>query len=148
MQYIEHFSYIGYNFLYLIMIIRRSIMSIKNKKHLLCLFALIILSLYTPLSYINAEKHVSFKITLPKDEILMIPSGIQHIPSGYSFKKYLFTHKPMIKHIRFLLNSILIIEWFICTLFIRVIINKRKLIQERCVVKFHGSKYKFFILSF
>jgi len=123
-------------------------MRLRDKKHTLCLFILIMLYLFTPLSYINSKKIVSFKATFPNEEMLMIPSGIQHLSSAYSSKKPFFTLKPVPKHIHFILNTLLIIECFIFTLFIRAIINKCKLIHEHCVVKFHGSKYKSFLPSF
>lgn len=124
-------------------------MFLRDKKHMVFLFILIImLFLYTPLSYINAEKHVSFKTTFPKEEMFILQSMVQHFSSEYSSKKHLFTLKPVLKHIRFLLNSVLIIECFICAIFIRSAINKRRLIYEHCIVRFHGSKYKSLPLSF
>ncbi len=119
-----------------------------NKKHILCLIIFIVISLYSPLSYINLKAYSSFKINLPKEELLMIPSGIQQLPSGYNSKKPFFLLKPMLRHMDLILNTIFILACYICLLFIRAIINKRRLIHELCVVKLHGSKYKSPVLSF
>jgi hypothetical protein len=129
-------------------VIRRDIMNLLDKKHILCMFILIILSLHTPLSYINTKKYTSFRKTPLKEEMLMISSGTQQLPSGYSLKRPLFILKPALKHLDFFINTILSIACFICMLFIRAVINKRKLIHEFCVVKLHGSKYKSFLPSF
>ena len=123
-------------------------MVFKRNKLILCLIALILLSLHTPLTLISRKAPSSFNTRMIKEESLLAPSGIQSPTSVYSSKKLLLLLKPVLKRLDSLLDPASTIACFICLLFIRAIINKRKITLEHCMVKLHGSKYKSIFLFF